>query len=38
MDQNGLIGWLLMENARQLEDGSGVVVDGEGQVITEYGA
>ena len=26
---------LLIENARQVEDGSGVVVDGDGQVITE---
>ena len=26
---------LLVENARQLEDGSGVVVDGDGQVVTE---
>ena len=26
---------LLVENARQLEEGSGVVVDGEGQVVTE---
>ena len=26
---------LLVENARQLEDGSGVVVDGEGQIVTE---
>ena len=25
----------LVENARQLEEGSGVVVDGEGQVVTE---
>ncbi len=27
--------WLLVENARQLEEGSGVVVDGDGQVVTE---
>ena len=26
---------LLVESARQLEDGSGVVVDGDGQVVTE---
>ena len=26
---------LLVENARQLEEGSGVVVDGDGQVVTE---
>ena len=26
---------LLVENARQLEEGSGVVVDGEGKVVTE---
>ena len=26
---------LLVENARQLEEGSGVVVDGEGQIVTE---
>ena len=26
---------LLVESARQLEDGSGVVVDGEGQIVTE---
>ena len=26
---------LLVENARQLEEGSGVVVDGKGQVVTE---
>ena len=26
---------LLVESARQLEDGSGVVVDGEGQIIRE---
>ena len=26
---------LLVENARQLEEGSGVVVDGDGQVIKE---
>ena len=26
---------LLVENAGQLEDGSGVVVDGEGQIVTE---
>ena len=25
---------LLVENARQLEEGSGVVVDGDGQVVT----
>ena len=29
---------LLVENARQLEEGSRVVIDGDGQVITEYGA
>ena len=29
---------LLVENARQLEEGTGVVVDEDGQVITEYGA
>ncbi|MCS5668175.1 MAG: hypothetical protein NZ876_12395, partial [Dehalococcoidia bacterium] len=28
---------LLVENARQLEEGSGVVIDEDGQVITEYG-
>ncbi len=27
---------LLVENARQLEEGSGVVVDGDGQVVTEW--
>ena len=27
--------WLLVENARQLEEGSGVKVDGDGQVVTE---
>ena len=27
--------WLLVENARQLEEGSDVVVDGDGQVVTE---
>ena len=27
--------WLLVENARQLEEGSGVMVDGDGQVVTE---
>ena len=26
---------LLVENARQLEEGSGVVIDGDGQVVTE---
>ena len=26
---------LLVENARQLEEGSGVVLDGEGKVVTE---
>jgi hypothetical protein len=26
---------LLVENARQLEEGSGVVVDGEGKIVTE---
>ena len=26
---------LLVENARQLDEGSGVVVDGDGQVVTE---
>ncbi len=26
---------LLVENARQLEEGSGVVVDGDGQVVKE---
>ena len=26
---------LLVENARQFEEGSGVVVDGEGKVVTE---
>ena len=26
---------LLVENARQLEKGSGVVIDGDGQVVTE---
>ena len=26
---------LLVENAEQLEEGSGVVVDGEGQIVTE---
>jgi len=26
---------LLVENARQLEEGSGVVVDGDGQIVTE---
>ena len=26
---------LLVENAWQLEEGSGVVVDGEGQIVTE---
>jgi len=26
---------LLVENARQLKEGSGVVVDGEGQIVTE---
>ena len=26
---------LLVENARQLEEGSGVVVDADGQVVTE---
>ena len=26
---------LLVENARQLEEGTGVVVDGEGKVVTE---
>ncbi len=25
---------LLVENARQLEEGSGVVVDGDGQIVT----
>jgi len=35
MDQNWLIGWLLMENARQLEEGTGVVVDEDGQVVAE---
>ena len=29
---------LLVEYGQQLEDGSGVVIDGDGQVITEYGA
>jgi len=29
---------LLVENARQLEEGSGVVVDGEGKIIAEDGA
>jgi hypothetical protein len=33
MDQNWLIGWLLMENARQLEECSGVVVDGESVIM-----
>ena len=28
---------LLVENARQLEKGSGVVVDEDGQVVTEQG-
>ena len=27
---------LLVENARQLEEGTGVVVDGDGNVITDY--
>ena len=27
---------LVVENARQLEEGSGVVVDEDGQVVTEY--
>jgi len=27
---------LLVENAEQLEEGSGVVVDGDGQVVTEW--
>ena len=27
--------WLLVENARQLEEGSCVMVDGDGQVVTE---
>ena len=27
---------LLVENARQLEEGSGVVVDGEGKIVTKY--
>ena len=26
---------LLVENARQLEEGSGLVIDGDGQVVTE---
>jgi len=26
---------LLVENARQLKEGSGVVIDGDGQVVTE---
>jgi hypothetical protein len=26
---------LLVENARQLKEGSGVVIDGEGKVVTE---
>ena len=26
---------LLVENGRQLEEGSGVVIDGDGQVVTE---
>ena len=26
---------LLVENARQLEEGSGVVIDGDGQIVTE---
>jgi len=29
---------LLVEYGQQLEDGSGVVIDGDGQVITEDGA
>ena len=29
---------LLVENARQLEEGSSVVVDGEGKIIAEDGA
>jgi hypothetical protein len=28
---------LLVENARQLEEGGSVVVDGKGQIVTEYG-
>jgi hypothetical protein len=28
---------LLVENARQLEEGSVAVIDGDGQVVTEYG-
>jgi len=27
--------WLVVENARQLEEGSGVVINGDGQVVTE---
>jgi len=35
MDANRLIVCLLVENARQLKEGSGVVVDGDGQIVSE---